>query len=218
MERDFQKLKLDARQLSAELKTASVELKELKERNRTLTDDVTRFAVQNKELEKRLETRISEDFKIAAAAKTTNARLEKDLLALQNELAELRGNSDSYKNELLNASRKNKSLEGELLSLRNKNADLSVRLDSTLKQLKKLECFDDVVITRKAMPQDLDKHPEFRKFIKDEASESDYAVFSNMARKLTLTGRPIVSSNKDILKGKTIEILFENAAAGALQD
>ena len=139
LERDFQKLKLDARQLSANLKTASVELKELKERNRTLTDDVTRFAVQNKELEKRLETRISEDFKIAAAAKTTNARLEKDLLALQNELAELRGNSDSYKNELLNASRKNKSLEGELLSLRNKNADLSVRLDSTLKQLKKLE-------------------------------------------------------------------------------
>ncbi len=139
LERDLQNLKQSARQLSADLKTASIELKESKERNRTLTDDVKRFAVQNKELEKRLETRISEDFKITNAAKITNAKLEKDLLALQNELAELRGNSDSYKNELLNASRKNKSLESELLSLRNKNADLSVRLDSTAQQLKETE-------------------------------------------------------------------------------
>ena len=86
------------------------------------------------------------------------------------------------------------------------------------KQLKQLECYDDVVITRKAMPQDLDKHPEFRKLVKDEASESDYAVFNSKANRLLLTGRPIVSSNKDVLKGKTIELLFEKAASGVQQD
>ena len=92
------------------------------------------------------------------------------------------------------------------------------RISGGKKQLKQLECFDDVVITRKAVPQDLDKHPEFRKFVKDEASESDYAVFNNNTRRLLLSGRPIVTSNKDILKGKTIELLFEKAVAGAQQD
>lgn len=81
--------------------------------------------------------------------------------------------------------------------------------DSGGKQLKQIECFDDVVITQKVETQERDKKGKIQKSTKNEAAESDYAKFDNKKKVLTLTGRPIITSDDNLLKGQKVEVLFD---------
>jgi len=67
------------------------------------------------------------------------------------------------------------------------------------KQLKKIECFGEVVITHRADPQDAKQ--------KEQIATSDYALYDVAAGTITLTGRPVLTSGTDRLDAE--KIVFE---------
>lgn len=67
------------------------------------------------------------------------------------------------------------------------------------KQLKKIECFGEVVITHRADPKDSTQ--------KEQVATSDYAVYDVTAGTITLTGRPVLTSGTDRLDAE--KIVFE---------
>ena len=70
----------------------------------------------------------------------------------------------------------------------------------TKKQLKLLECFGDVHIVHRATPKDGLK--------KNQTSTSDYAVYDPKTQTMLLTGKPVLTSGRDIMSGEKIEIFF----------
>ena len=81
------------------------------------------------------------------------------------------------------------------------------------KKVKQIECFEDVVITRTSTP--LDPAEKYKKFAKVMTSESDYAIFNDQAQLLTLTGRPILTRNADVMEGEKIELYLEKKVKAA---
>ncbi len=67
------------------------------------------------------------------------------------------------------------------------------------KQLKKIECFGEVVITHKA-----DKN---NKNAKDQVATSDFAVYDMKKEEIVLTGRPVLTSGTDKLNAD--KLVFE---------
>ena len=67
------------------------------------------------------------------------------------------------------------------------------------KQLKKIECFGEVVITHRTDPKDSTQ--------KEQVATSDYAVYDVAAGTITLTGRPVLTSGTDRLDAE--KIVFE---------
>jgi len=67
------------------------------------------------------------------------------------------------------------------------------------KQLKKIECFGEVVITHRADPKDSTQ--------KEQVATSDYAVYDVAPGTITLTGRPVLTSGTDRLDAE--KIVFE---------
>ncbi|MBO4492102.1 MAG: hypothetical protein J5944_12170 [Lentisphaeria bacterium] len=64
------------------------------------------------------------------------------------------------------------------------------------KQLKKIECFGEVVITHRADPNDSSS--------KEQVATSDYALYDVTANTITLTGRPVLTSGTDRLDAEKI--------------
>jgi len=67
------------------------------------------------------------------------------------------------------------------------------------KQLKRIECYGEVVITHRADPKDTTQ--------KEQVATSDYAVYDVAAGTITLTGRPVLTSGTDRLDAE--KIVFE---------
>ena len=67
------------------------------------------------------------------------------------------------------------------------------------KQLKKIECFGEVVITHRSDPKDASS--------KEQVATSDYAVYDVAPNTITLTGRPVLTSGTDRLDAE--KIVFE---------
>lgn len=67
------------------------------------------------------------------------------------------------------------------------------------KQLKKIECFGEVVITHRGDPNDSSQ--------KEQVATSDYALYDVAAGTITLTGRPVLTSGTDRLDAE--KIVFE---------
>ena len=64
------------------------------------------------------------------------------------------------------------------------------------KQLKKIECFGEVVITHRADPKDSSS--------KEQVATSDYALYDVTTNTITLTGRPVLTSGTDRLDAEKI--------------
>ena len=69
------------------------------------------------------------------------------------------------------------------------------------KQLKKIECFGEVVITHRGDPGDSKQ--------KDQVATSDYALYDVAAGTITLTGHPVLTSGTDRLDAEKIVVEIE---------
>jgi len=104
----------------AQQKELLAQNEQLQSRNEALEKDFKLLSERNSALQRRLNSRDDEAFRNASAAQETCKKLEKDLLALQQQLVEVRSADDSKNNKLAELERKVKVLGSELLAARAK--------------------------------------------------------------------------------------------------